>query len=278
MAAKTGGILKAKHPLVAEHINVTWQQRHLIDNVSMYLEEGEILGLIGPNGAGKSTLLKVLAQLTAYRGDVEYKGQKLRDLNVQERARTIAYLQQSAEVSWPISVRDYVALGRFPYQRYRLRQQKQTCDQQVITAAMQQTGLSHLASRRVHQLSGGEFARVRLARTLAVEAPLLLADEPVAVLDPFHQLQVMELLKALCHKGKSIIVVLHDLTLASRFCDRLLLLNEGRLVAAGEPRKVLTPANLQQVYKVKAMVGEHQQQAYVVPWACHAKKELSTEQ
>ena len=202
----------------------------------------------------------------------------MNDLSIEARSQSIAYLQQSAEAGWPITVFDYVALGRLPYRHPWLDQTSNQKEQQIISSAIEQTGLSNLTSRRMHQLSGGEFARVRLARALAVEAPLLLADEPVAALDPFHQLQVMELFKKLCQMGKATIVVLHDLTLASRFCDRLLLLNEGRLIAAGAPREVLTPANLQQVYKVNAMVGEHQRQSYVVPWACHSGEAMKTEQ
>ncbi|MCY1544950.1 Fe(3+) dicitrate transport ATP-binding protein FecE [compost metagenome] len=137
--------------------------------------------------------------------------------------------------------------------------------------------LGELAQRRFDQLSGGERARARLARALAVGSPLLLADEPVAALDPFHQLNVMELLRQQCAQGKTALVVLHDLTLASRFCDRILLLDQGRVVDCGSTRQVLTPKNLQQVYKVQAMLGEHQQQRFVLPWSCRPESHQAQE-
>lgn len=266
--ATKGTIEKTAPLLTASNLSVVKGQRTLLDNISLHLEKGELLGLIGPNGAGKSSLLMALAQLSPYQGKVCYQEKNVALFSVSERARLIAYLQQSTALSWPLTVRDYVALGRTPYRAWLNRAEKKQREQDIINSAIEQTGLGKFTNQRVDQLSGGEFARVRLARALAVDTPLLLVDEPVASLDPFHQLQVMELLKAQCVAGKSVMLALHDLTLASRFCDRLLLLDKGCLVAAGEPRKILTPANLQRVYQVKAMLGEHQQQAYVVPWVC----------
>ncbi len=255
--------------LSANNVCVERQQRTLLENISLNLQQGELLGLLGPNGAGKSTLMKALAQLLPYRGEIRCQGKSLQQVAAAERARLMAYLEQAVQTGWPITVRDYVALGRLPHRLPWYRNARQHSDRNAVETAIAQTGLSGLDDRPVVELSGGEFARVRLARALAVQAPLLLADEPVSVLDPFHQLQVMELLQQQCRNGKAGIVVLHDLTLASRFCDRLMLLDKGRTVAAGLPKKVLTPANLQQVYQVQAMVGEHQQQSYILPWACH---------
>lgn len=254
--------------LCAENLQVEVMHKTLLDDINLQLEPGELLGLIGPNGAGKSTLLQALVQLLPYQGDVQFAGRSLRKMSAIDRARQLAFLQQSAHVSWPISVYDFVAIGRQPHRKRWSRYDHQR-DQEVVEAAMLQTGILSFQNKPLNQLSGGEFARARLARVLAVEAPLLLADEPVAALDPFHQLSVMELLNKQCKAGKAMIVVLHDLTLASRFCDRLLLLDKGKLVAAGKPKNILTPANLQKVYKVNAMVGEHQQQSYVLPWGCH---------
>jgi len=136
--------------------------------------------------------------------------------------------------------------------------------------------LDTLATRPVPHLSGGEKARARLARALAVEAPVLLADEPVASLDPFHQLRVMELLRQRCDAGHAIVLVLHDLTLASRFCDRILLLHHGKTVACGSAREVLTPAKLQAVYGVQVIRGEHHSQPFIVPWRCQQAAAEST--
>ncbi len=255
--------------LSASNVCVEHSRRTLLGDISLRLKRGELLGLLGPNGAGKSTLLKALTQLLPYRGEIHCQGKSLQRISAAERATMMAYLEQSVQTGWPIAVRDYVALGRLPHRPIWYRNVHQHRDRKAIAMAIAQAGLSGLDTRPVTELSGGEFARVRLARALAVQAPLLLADEPVSALDPFHQLQVMELLRKQCHNGKAGIVVLHDLTLASRFCDRLMLLDKGRPVAIGEPQKVLTAANLQQVYQVQAMVGEHQRQAYILPWACH---------
>lgn len=242
----------------------------LLDGVSVNVGQGELLGLIGPNGAGKSTLLKVLARLQPGSGDIRLNGTRLDDFSARQRGRMLAYLGQGDQVSWPLTVADFVALGRVPHQRgigwqRRLRH----ADRLAVDAAINATHLHELRDRRLDQMSGGERARARLARALAVQAPVLLADEPVAALDPFHQLSLMELMRRQCDSGTSMLVVLHDLTLASRFCHRVLLLDQGRMVAVGDTRSVLTAKNLQQVYRVRAMQGEHQQQAYVVPWACH---------
>ncbi len=261
--------MSAKPLLSASKVSVERRQRTLLGDISLRLQQGELLGLLGPNGAGKSTLMKALAQLLPYRGEIRCQGKPLQQVSAAERARLIAYLEQSVQKGWPIAVRDYVALGRLPHRPSWYRTAHQHRDRKAVETAIAHAGLGSLDDRPVTELSGGEFARVRLARALAVQAPLLLADEPVSMLDPFHQLQVMELLRQQCREGKAGIVVLHDLTLASRFCDRLMLLDKGRAVAAGAPQQVLTPANLQQVYQVQAMVGEHQQQPYILPWACH---------
>ena len=258
--------------LAIDNVSVKYGQRAILDQVSLALAAGELVGLIGPNGAGKSTLVKGIAQLVPYRGQIQLDGYDLARLPPKQRATQLAYLSQGDGMHWPIAVEDLVALGRYPYQggwRYRRRPDRAS-EQQAIEAALASTDLQALRDRRIDQLSGGERARARLARVLAVQAPVLLADEPVAALDPRHQLKVMGLLRQHCRKGAATIVVLHDLTLASRFCDRLMLLDEGRQVALGPVKQVLTPRNLQTVYGIKAVLGEHQQQTYAVPWTCCA--------
>jgi iron complex transport system ATP-binding protein len=253
--------------LVAQQLSVEVQHTQLVYPMDLELNAGEVLGLIGPNGAGKSTLLRSLGQLQPHQGQVSLDGACLHQLGRLEQARRVAYLAQGEQVNWPLTVRDFVALGRFPHQ-HGLGWFSRRCpaDQAAIDQSLNQTDLLAMQHRPVNELSGGERARARLARVLAVEADVLLADEPVAALDPFHQLSVMNVLRQQSDQGRSVVVVLHDLTLASRFCDRLLLMHQGRVIASGEPRRVLTPKHLQQVYKVQAMVGEHQQQPFVVPW------------
>ncbi|MDH1903300.1 ABC transporter ATP-binding protein [Comamonas aquatica] len=261
--------------LSVESLQVAWRGQTCVQDLSFQVQSGELLALIGPNGAGKSTVLRALAQLLPHQGRVLLDGEDLARLAPHQRARRLAYLAQGDQVAWPLQVRDFVALGRLPHQgRWRLASTSKT-DQNAVDAALSAMHLTDMAERHLHALSGGERARARLARAMAVQAPLLLADEPVAALDPYHQLSVMELLRAQCNAGHAVVVVLHDLTLASRFCDRVLLLQGGRAVACGAPRHVLTPAHLQRVYQVQAMHGEHESQGYVLPWRCRPGTEPS---
>ena len=261
--------------LSVESLQVAWRGQTCVQDLSFQVQSGELLALIGPNGAGKSTVLRALAQLLPHQGRVLLDGEDLARLAPHQRARRLAYLAQGDQVAWPLQVRDFVALGRLPHQgRWRLVSASKT-DQNAVDAALSAMHLTDMAERHLHALSGGERARARLARAMAVQAPLLLADEPVAALDPYHQLSVMELLRAQCNAGHAVVVVLHDLTLASRFCDRVLLLQGGRAVACGAPRHVLTPAHLQRVYQVQAMHGEHESQGYVLPWRCRPGTEPS---
>jgi iron complex transport system ATP-binding protein len=249
----------------ADGIILVRDGRTLLDGVSLRAGAGELLGLVGPNGAGKSSLLKCLAGLAPCRGEIRVDGERLAALSTPRRATRIAYLGQDERIAWPLSLADFVALGRLPH---RARPDARA-DAEAVDAAIDAMQLAGLRARRVDRLSGGERARARLARALAVGAPILLADEPVAMLDPFHQLNVMELLARRCAAGATVVAALHDLTLASRFCARVLLLDRSRAVAEGAPRHVLTARNLQQVYHVSAMAGEHEDEAYVVPWRCH---------
>ena len=261
--------------LSVESLQVAWRGQTCVQDLSFQVQSGELLALIGPNGAGKSTVLRALAQLLPHQGRVLLDGEDLARLAPHQRARRLAYLAQGDQVAWPLQVRDFVALGRLPHQgRWPLASASKT-DQNAVDAALSAMHLTDMAERHLHALSGGERARARLARAMAVQAPLLLADEPVAALDPYHQLSVMELLRAQCNAGHAVVVVLHDLTLASRFCDRVLLLQGGQAVACGAPRHVLTPAHLQRVYQVQAMHGEHESQGYVLPWRCRPGTEPS---
>ncbi len=255
--------------LELDGVSARFGERAILQQISFAQTAGEMLGLIGPNGAGKSTLVKTIAQVFPYRGSIRFNGVPLARIGPQQRARQIAYLSQGDGMHWPMTVEDLVALGRYPYRggwRYRKRPDGER-DREAIETALTNTGLQGFRGRRVDQLSGGERARVRLARALAVQASLLLVDEPVAALDPRHQLKIMNLLRRHCRQGDAVIVVLHDLTLASRFCDRLLLLQDGRLVASGSVKHVLTPRNLAAVYGVHAMIGQYHAQTYAVPWA-----------
>ncbi|MFZ1325463.1 MAG: ABC transporter ATP-binding protein [Candidatus Contendobacter sp.] len=250
--------------LDGEQISVALAGRTVVNSISFRANAGQLIALLGPNGAGKSTLLAALAGLRPFHGSVRVQGRLLTRLNRRDKARALAYLPQGQTAHWPLTVRRLVELGRLPH--LAPWQPPAAADRLAVETALQRTGIGELADRPFDTLSGGERARVLLARVLAVEAPLLLADEPVASLDPYQQLQVMELLRDYANSGAAVVIVLHDLTLAARFCDALLLLRNGTLVAHGPAEMVLSPEHLAATYRVTALHGEHQGQPYVLPW------------
>lgn len=238
--------------LVAENVSVALAGREVVRGVSAHLRGGALVGILGPNGAGKSTLVRALVGLLPARGRVLLDDRPLSAMTRAEVARHIAYLPQGQALHWPLSVERLVALGRLPHLGPFSRVGE--TDRQAIARAMALAEVTHLAGRIATELSGGERARVLLARALAVEAPVLVADEPLASLDPEHQLHGMELLRERAREGGLVVAVLHDLGLAQRFCDRVLVLADGMLVADGAPTEVLTPALLAQVYRVRAAI------------------------
>lgn len=251
--------------LAAEALHVGIGGTPILHGIDCALQPGALTGIIGPNGAGKSTLLRALMHLLpASAGRVLIDGQPGDSIDDRLRARLIAYLPQGQTVHWPLSVERLVALGRLPHLAPFSRLADK--DHQAVRQAMADADVLHLADRAATELSGGERSRVLLARALSVEAPVLIVDEPLAALDPGHQLATMALLKGLANDGRLVVVVMHDLTMASRFCDRLLLLSEGRLVADGQAAQVLGDDNLRRVYGIEALTGEHQGQRYVLPW------------
>lgn len=240
--------------LVARDLSVSLAGRHVVRHASVALKGGELVGVLGPNGAGKSTLVRALLGLVPSAGEVLLDGATLRRLSRQQIARQIAYLPQGQTLHWPLSVERLVALGRLPHLGPLSRLAEQ--DRAAVSRAMALAEVGHLAARIVTELSGGERARVLLARALAVEAPALIADEPLASLDPEHQLHGMELLRARARAGGLVIAVLHDLGIAARFCDRLVVLAEGQVVADGAPADVLTAQLLAEVYRVRARFSD----------------------
>jgi len=216
-----------------------------LEHISLQLNDGEMLGLIGPNGSGKSSLLNVLGNVINAEGELTMQGEPIHALTDLERAKKIGLLPQEAAVAWSLRVEDVVALGRLPWRDK---------DNTKINQAIDQAGIRQLLGRSVDRLSGGERARVWLARVLAGTPRILLADEPIASLDIHHQLSVMDVLKKHAIPGQAVIVALHDLALAARYCDRLCLLHEGKLVAMGESSEVLTEDMLFRTYGIKVEV------------------------
>lgn len=251
--------------LACRDVCVTLEGTPVLRGVSMTVRAGEVLGLIGPNGAGKSTLLRTMAGLApADVGKVELEGAALHGMSPAMRARAIGYLPQASEVHWPLTVQSLVALGRIPYRR--LFAAMDAADEAAIERALERTQLQSLRDRSVGTLSGGERMRALVARMLAVEAPVMLVDEPVAGLDPYFQLQFMDLFAAQAAAGCAVVIVLHDLPLAARYCDRLVMLDSGEVAADGNPGTVLTQELIRDVYHVEALRDRHEDELYVLPW------------
>lgn len=240
--------------LAADAVSLRRGDRALLDAVSCHLDSGELVVLLGPNGAGKTSLLRVLLGLERPDdGVATLDGQAVERLHPLERARSLAYLPQQQELAWPLKVRDVVALGRYAYGAAAGALSAE--DRRAVDQALSDCELETLAARDATTLSGGEQARMHCARALAVEAPLLLADEPVAALDPLHQHRLMALLRQRAKAGQGVLVVLHDVALAARYADRLLWLKSGRLLAAGGVDETLSAARLREVYDVAARVS-----------------------
>jgi len=252
--------------LTAQKLTVKLAGRIVLNDISLSLSSGHLVALVGPNGAGKTTLLRALAGLLPSDGAIHVGGEALSSLALRDRARRFAYLPQGHVVHWPLPARDIVALGRYPHgatDPARLSAK----DAEAVSRAMQAADVVAFADRLITELSGGERSRVALARVLAVEAPVILADEPTASLDPRHQFDVMRGLRAAADRGVLVIVVTHDLGLAARFADTVLVLSEGRLVAQGAPSEALSEQVMADVFRISAYRAEFQREAVIVPWA-----------
>ncbi len=255
--------------LVTDALEIRYGARCAVHPTSLTLEPSGFVALVGPNGAGKSSLLKALAGLASHTGTITWQGRALGTLASRERARTIGYLAQASTVHWPLNARDVVTLGRLAHGRYGVA--PTAADREAVEWALAQTATAGLADRSVSALSVGERARVLLARALAVRAPVLLVDEPIAMLDPFHQLEVMGVLSRYARGAAGgapalVVAVLHDLTLAARFCGRVLLMSEGRVVEDGTPATTLSADSVRRHYHVEPFVTQHESEPVVVPW------------
>ncbi|MBN2235228.1 MAG: ABC transporter ATP-binding protein [Opitutales bacterium] len=252
--------------LIAKGIQVHRRHRHILKGVDLELRRGEVIGLVGANGSGKSTFLKAILQfIPRKQGTIEILGRKVESYEPTELARKVAYLAQENECRWPITVARLVALGRIPYQKPW--QENSEEDWNIVHEAMKTVAVDHLAGRAVTRLSGGERHRVLFARALASEPEILLADEPTTGLDPYHQLHLMELLRGQAQSGRSVVVVLHDLTQAARFCDRLILLKDGAVLASGTPAHVVSSAHLLSAYGIEAKSFSYAGEHTVIPWS-----------
>ena len=231
-------------------------ERAAVLDVSLRVERGRITALLGPNGSGKSTVLRMVAgTLAPDTGAISVMSRSLAEWPRRELAREVGVVQQSEEIAFPISGRDLVALGRFPYLGNWRREGP--ADQAAIERAMRICDVEAFAERPIATLSGGERQRVRIARALAQEPSLLLLDEPTVALDIRHEMAIFELLRELAEAGVAVLIVTHNLNLASRYADRLLLLDGGRMIAGGRPASVLTREVVERVYRWPVRITPH---------------------
>lgn len=240
--------------LALEQATLRLGGRTVLAGVSLAFEPGGLTVVIGANGAGKSTLLRACAGLAApASGAIRLRGRALGEVPPAERARLVAYLPQGGSVAWPIPVATVAALGRLPHGEAPDRLPGP--GREAVARAILAVGLRGFEGRSATELSGGERARLLLARALATEAPVLLADEPVAALDPRHQLLVLERLRERARAGATVVAVMHDLALAARFADRIALVHGGGVAASGRPEDVLTTGWLAEAFGVEAEVA-----------------------
>ncbi len=221
----------------------------ILRGIELEVGAGEVVGIIGPNGAGKTTLMRASLGLLGATGR-----SSLAALNPRARGRAVAWLPQAREIAWPMSVERLVMLGRTPHLGSGQRPTK--ADTDAVDRALQRMDMEGFRERIATQLSGGEQARALIARALAQETPLLMADEPIAGLDPAHQIATMQTFASLAGEGRSVIVSLHDLGLAARHCTRLVVIGRGGIVADGAPRVVLTPDLLRDTFGISAYLQD----------------------
>lgn len=224
-------------------------QPYGLKGIHCTIPTGKLVGIMGANGAGKSTLLKTIAGiLPITSGEIWFDDNRLTTMNAVQKSQQLAYLAQNTEIHWDLSVYDVIALG-LPNPLHRAKEQEK------VRSISETFSVSHLLEKSFRQLSGGEKARVQLARCCIKNAPLLLADEPIAALDPFYQIDMMEQLKSLT-PSHTCVVAVHHLSLAYKFCDEIILLNQGKIIASGETIGVLTAENLANAFGIRVEIDE----------------------
>ena len=243
--------------LKIQEVTAGYGEKKVLKGISLSIRQGEFVSLIGSNGAGKSTLLKCISGLLPTEGgQILLCGRNSQKLKSKERARLAAVVPQSYAVEYAFTAEDVVAMGRYPYQSFGKRETRE--DQEILLQAMEDTNTLEFRNRLYNELSGGEKQRVVLARALAQQPKILLLDEPTSALDIHHQTEVMELISRLNREqGLTVLAVLHDVNMASRYCSRMLLLKDGQLAADGEPAQIITRKNMEELYQMKILIREN---------------------
>jgi iron complex transport system ATP-binding protein len=236
-----------------QHLGFSYGERRVLDDVSLSVEKGEMIGILGPNGSGKTTLLKLFSAVLSGSGAVELNGKDIRAFGRKELSRLFAVVPQESQVNFPFTVAEIVLMGRASH--HSPLGLEGESDLEAARKSMEATETSALADRYLHELSGGEKQRVMIARALAQEAEILLLDEPAAFLDLKHQVRIFELMRRLNReRGLTIVAALHDLNLAALFFPRLAMLSDGKIFRDGAARDVLTEENIQEVYGIGVRV------------------------
>ncbi|MBR6636238.1 MAG: ABC transporter ATP-binding protein, partial [Phascolarctobacterium sp.] len=236
-----------------KNLTIGYGERHVVSDVNASIHEGEIVGIIGRNGAGKSTLLKTIrGLLPKHSGEVTYLGKKLEEYHEKELACKVAYLQQHVEVGFGYTGQDIVLAGRYPYMKWY--ESESEADKQLALDCMDYTGTLELADTPVTEVSGGQKQRILLAKVLAQQTPILFLDEPTTGLDMVYQEEIFRFAKELAQMGKTILMVMHELNFAAKYCSRILLLGEGKLLADAPPEVAFTEELLSRAYDADIQV------------------------
>ena len=236
-----------------KNLSIGYGNKSVLQDVNAKINKGEIVGIIGCNGAGKSTLLKTIRGLLPKQsGEILYFGRKLESFSEKELAREVAYLQQNVEVGFGYTGKDIVLAGRYPYMKWW--KGESISDEELALKCMEYTGTKELAERPVNEVSGGQKQRILLAKVLAQQTPILFLDEPTTGLDMVYQEEIFRFRKAMAKMGKTILMVVHELNLAAKYCSRIILLGEGTVIADGRPDNVFTEKILSKAYNAPVRV------------------------
>lgn len=263
-------MLSNNYVLELQNISIGYENTEILQSVSFGVCPGELIGIIGPNGAGKSTLLKTIEGIIPpSKGKLFLYDEDISAIKEKEFAHKISYLQQQQNIPFAYRVRDIVMTGRFCHLSWW--QQEGDDDKDIVRAAMEYTGVAELADKNVNDLSGGQRQRVMLAKVLAQQTPIMLLDEPATGLDIIYQEELFGFCRELCLAGKTVIMVVHELTLAARFCSRLLLVANGTLLADGKPNEVLTEKLLSEAYGTGIKVSSNEKTGHADIYAAGIK-------